>query len=84
VTEEGIRIEEFQLNGDVLVAKVKEVVHGGQVRRIVIKTEEGKTLIDIPLTMGVLGALLLPQLAALGTIAAMVGRCTLLVEREEE
>ena len=84
MTEEGIRIEEFQLNGDVLVAKVKEVVHGGQVRRIVIKTEEGKTLIDIPLTMGVLGALLLPQLAALGTIAAMVGRCTLLVEREEE
>ncbi|MCU0610517.1 MAG: DUF4342 domain-containing protein [Candidatus Eisenbacteria bacterium] len=82
--EEKTRIEEFQLNGDMLVAKVKEVVHGGKIRRIVIKTDEGKTLVDIPLTMGVLGALLLPQLAALGAIAAMVGRCTLIVERADE
>ncbi len=84
MVEEKTRIEEFQLNGDMLVAKVKEVVHGGKIRRIVIKTDEGRTLVDIPLTMGVLGALLLPQLAALGAIAEMVGRCTLIVERADE
>jgi hypothetical protein len=81
--EEKVRTEEYQVTGDTLVAKVKELVHEGNVRRITIRNEEGKDLIEIPLTWGVVGALLLPVLAAIGAIAALVTDCTIVVEKTE-
>ncbi len=84
MSTEQIRTEEYQIDGDQLVAKVKELVHEGQIRRITIKNEEGKTLIEIPLTLGLVGALLLPVWAALGAIAALVTDCTIVVEKLEE
>jgi len=75
--------EEIHVTGDMLVAKVKEILHEGNVRRIIIKNEEGRTLIDIPLTVGVVGALLAPQLAAIGALAALVVKGSIVVERTE-
>lgn len=82
--EEKVRTEEYAVSGDRLVAKVKELVHEGNIRRIVIKNEEGKTLIEIPLTLGVVGAVVLPVWAAVGAIAALVTDCSILVEKVEE
>jgi len=84
MSEERVRTEEFQVSGDALVAKIKELVHEGNVRHIAIKNEDGRTLVDIPLTLGVVGTLLAPQLAAIGAIAALVADCTILVEKEAE
>ena len=78
------RSEEFQLSGDTLIAKIKEVIRAGNVRRIVIKNEEGRVLIDIPLTLGVVGTLLAPQLAAIGAIAALVLKGSIVIEKEVE
>jgi hypothetical protein len=83
-TESKTRTEEFQVSGDKLVAKIKEIVHEGNIRRIAIKNEAGRVLIDIPLTLGVVGALLAPQLAAIGAIAALVAQCTIVVEKEAQ
>jgi hypothetical protein len=77
------RMEEFRVKGEELLAKVKELVREGNVRRIIIENEQGKTLIEIPMTIGVVGALLLPVLAAIGAIAAVVTNCTIRVERRE-
>ena len=84
MSEEKAWTEEIQTTGEELVAKVKELVHEGNIRRIIIKNEEGKTLIEIPLTLGVVGAVLLPVLAAVGAIAALVADCTIVVEKVEE
>lgn len=73
--------EEIKIRGEELLAKVKELVHEGNVRRLIIKNEEGTTLIEVPLTMGVIGAVLLPVWAAIGAIAALATDCTILVER---
>jgi Domain of unknown function (DUF4342) len=73
--------EELATTGDDLVARISELVQEGNVRRVII-THEGRTLLELPLTVGVLGALLAPQLAALGALAALLGRCTLTIERE--
>ena len=81
MSEENVRTEEFRIDGDRLVGKVKELVRKGNVRRIVIKNNEGHPLIDIPLTWGVVGSLVAPHLAALGAIAALIGQATIVVER---
>jgi len=78
------RSEEFQFSGDSLLAKIKEIIHQGNVRRVIIKNEEGRPLVDIPLTIGVVGTLLAPQLAAIGAIAALVLRGTIVIEKESE
>jgi hypothetical protein len=78
---ENQKQEEFRLNGDELLAKVKQLINEGNVRRIIIKNKEGNTLIEIPLTVGIVGALLAPVLVAVGAIAAVVTECTLVVER---
>ena len=85
MTEQGDKSgwDEFQVKGEELIAKVKELIREGNVRRIVIDNEEGKTLIEIPLTIGVVGALFLPVFAAVGAIAAMVTNCTIRVQRKE-
>ena len=79
---EAQRTQEFQLNGDEVVAKVKELIHEGNIRRITIKNEDGRTMLEVPLTLGLIGAALLPVFAAIGAAAALATRCTIVVERD--
>ncbi|HWP61132.1 MAG TPA: DUF4342 domain-containing protein, partial [Candidatus Paceibacterota bacterium] len=65
-----------------LVTKIKELIHEGNIRRIIIKNETGATVMEIPLTFGVVGVLLVPTLAAVGAIAALVSKCTIVVEKK--
>ncbi len=76
--------ETVVVKGDDLLAKVKEIVHQGNVRRIIISNEEGQRLIEVPLTVGVVGALLLPAWAAVGAIAAVVANAKIEIERVAE
>ena len=76
--------EEFHVNGEELIAKIKELIHAGNIRRIVIKNKDGKVLIEFPLTFGVVGAVLAPTLAAVGAIAALIGEATVIVEKKDE
>ncbi|OGK17448.1 hypothetical protein A2799_03275 [Candidatus Roizmanbacteria bacterium RIFCSPHIGHO2_01_FULL_39_24] len=73
--------ETFEIRGEELVKKVKELIREGNVRRITILDKKGKEIIVVPLTVGVVGALLAPPLAAIGAIAALVTECTIRVER---
>jgi hypothetical protein len=84
MAEEKTRIEEYKVTGDELVHKVKEIVHEGNIRKISIKTEGGKTLLEFPVTVGVVGVVLLPLWAALGAAAALITDCTIAVEKVEE
>ena len=79
-----VKKEEFTVNGEELLGKVKQVIKEGNVRRISVKNKDGKTIIELPLTIGVVGAALAPILAAVGAIAALVTECTIVVERDEE
>lgn len=83
MADERVRKEEFRVRGDAVIAKIKEILHEGNVRRITIKNEEGNTLIEIPLTIGVVGAILLPVWAAIGAIAALAANLTIVVEKIE-
>ena len=76
--------ERHRVSGDKVIAKIKELLHEGNIRHVVIKNEEGRTLIEFPVSMGLAGALLLPVWAAVGAIAAVVADCTIEVERETE
>lgn len=80
--KEATRKEEFSVSGDKLVAEIKRLVNEGNIRRISIKQGD-KTLIEIPLTLGVIGIALLPVWAAIGAIAALVTECTIVVEKVE-
>lgn len=83
MTNERVRTEEFRVDGEKLIAKIKEVIHEGNIRRISIKDKEGKTVMEIPVTIGVVGILLAPQLAAIGAIAALLTEATVVVEKAE-
>ncbi len=74
--------ETYTINGDKLIAKVKELIKEGNIRKITIKDKDDKTLAVFPLTIGVVGAVLAPVLAAVGAIAALVSECTITVEKE--
>ena len=74
--------EAFKVTGENLLKKVKELIQEGNVRRIIIK-KGGKTIIEFPLTVGVVGAVIAPVLAAIGAIAALIGECTISVERDK-
>jgi prepilin-type N-terminal cleavage/methylation domain-containing protein len=76
-------VEEFQVMGSNLVDKVKELIHEGNVQRIIIKNEQGFTLMEIPVTLAAIGLIAAPILAAVGAIAGIVTKCTLVVERRE-
>lgn len=76
------RLEEFKVRGEEMIAKVKELVREGNIRRIVIANADGETLVEFPVTLGVVGAVLLPVWAAIGAIAAVVTDCTIKVERK--
>lgn len=75
--------EEFTVSSDDLIEKVKQLLHEGKITRIIVKDDKGKTLLEIPATVGVIGAVLAPWLAALGVIAAFATNCRIVVERKE-
>ena len=75
---------EFKVKGEDLLKKIKELIHEGNVRRIIIKNDEGKTFIEIPVTFGVIGAVLLPVFAAVGAIAALATNFTIEIIRKDE
>lgn len=83
MSEEKVRTEEFRVNGEELLGKIKDLVHQGNIRRIIIKNKEGTTVLEIPLTFGVVGALLVPSLAAVGAIAALLTEATVVVEKTD-
>ena len=76
-------VEEVQVAGAQLVEKVKELIHEGNVQRVVIKNEQGHTMVEIPVTFAAIGVIAAPVLAAVGAIAGIVTKCTLVVERKE-
>jgi hypothetical protein len=78
----NVRTEEFHVNGEELLSKIKNLVHEGNIRKIIIKDKDGKVLIEFPLTIGVVGLVLAPTLAAVGAIAALVTEATIVVEKE--
>jgi CBS domain-containing protein len=78
-----VKTEEFTVSSDDLVKTVKKLIHEGNVRRIIIKDEKGKILLDLPATVGVIGAVIAPWLAALGVIGAIATNCTIVVERRK-
>jgi len=80
---ENFRTEEFKVEGEKVLAKIKELIHEGNIRKVIIKDKDGKTLMEIPVTFGVVGVLLAPQLAAIGAIAALLTEATIVVEKNE-
>jgi hypothetical protein len=76
-------VNEFKISGENLLKKVKELIEEGNVRKITIKDKTGKEVVTFPLTIGVVGTVLAPVLAAVGALAALIGECTITVEREE-
>ena len=79
--DENKTYEEFKIKGEDLLSKFKQLIAEGNVRRIIIKDKDNKTIIEVPLTIGVVGIVLAPAVAAVGTIAALVTECTIIVER---
>lgn len=78
----GYSIEELQVMGEQLLSRIKELVHEGNVRRIIIK-QEGTTILEIPLTVGIAGVLLAPVWAAIGVLGALLAQCSIEVVRSE-
>jgi hypothetical protein len=76
-------VDEIEVDSDELVRKVKEIFHEGNVTKVIVENEQGKTLLEIPATVGVVGALFAPWLAALGAIAAIATHCKIRTERRE-
>ena len=82
MTEAKSKREEFKVNGDEIVKKIKELIKEGNVRRIIIKNEKDEILVEIPLTIAVVGTFFAPVLAAVGALAALMTNCTIVVERK--
>ena len=76
-------VEEFEVKSDELVQKTKEIINEGNVNKIIVEDENGKILLEIPITVGVVGIILAPWIAALGAIAAIATQCKIRVERRE-
>ena len=81
---EKARTEEFKLSGGDILNKIKDLIHEGNIRRIILKDETGKTFLEIPLTVGLVGAAFAPVLAAIGAIAALVSKMTIVVEKVDK
>ena len=81
---QGTPTEEHRVPGDQLLKKVREIIKEGNVRRISIRNEEGRTLIEVPLALGLVGAFLAPTFAAIGAVAALVTSCSIIVERSDD
>jgi hypothetical protein len=80
---EKVTSEEYSVSSDNLIERVKELLHEGNVTRIILKNEKGQILLEIPATVGVIGVVLAPWLAALGAIAALATNCKIVVQRRE-
>ena len=78
----AMKTEEFKVSSDDLVKTVKKLLHEGNIRRIIIKDEKGKALLEIPVTIGVIGTIIAPWFAALGVVGAMATNCTIVVEKK--
>lgn len=76
--------EEFRVSGEELLGKVKELIKAGTARRLIIKNEQDETILEIPLAVGAVGALIAPMLAAVGAVAALVTKCSIVVVKKEE
>jgi len=83
-TQDRTRTEEFKVEGGKVLDMIKDLIHQGNIRRIILKNESGKTLIEIPLTLGLVGAALLPIFAAVGALAAVVTRMVIVVEKVDQ
>jgi hypothetical protein len=75
--------EEFSVSGEEMIAKVKQLIKEGHARRIIIKNEEGNSIVELPLTIGAVGALIAPTLAVVGTLAALLTKCTIVVIKKQ-
>ena len=84
MAEEQVQSEEHRITGERLVDAVKELVHQGNIRRIIVKNEQGQTLIEVPLALGVVGAFLAPVWVALGAIGALAAQYRVVVEKVKE
>jgi len=84
MSEERVQTSEFRVRGENLLGRIKEIVHEGNVRRIIIKNDEGRVLLEIPLTIGVVGAVLAPVWAAIGAVAALAADLRIVVEKVEK
>jgi len=83
MSEPRVQTERHRVSGERLLAKIRELVHQGNIRRIIIQNTDGHTIIEIPLTLGVVGALLLPVWVAIGAIAALAADYQIMVEKVE-
>ena len=81
--DQASRTQEFSVTGEQVVEFLKKILHEGNIRRVVLKDESGKTLLEIPVTIGVVGMILLPVWAAVGAAAALVAKMTIVIERTE-
>jgi hypothetical protein len=77
------QVEEFRIKGEELLGRIRELIREGNVRRVTIKNSDDKTMLEIPLTIGVVGALIAPVAAAIGAVAALVTECTVTITRED-
>jgi hypothetical protein len=84
MSDKKTRMEEFRVTGFEILEKIKEIIREGNARRIIFKTEEGKTFMEIPLTVGIVGTLIAPVWAAIGAVAALASNLTIVVEKEEK
>jgi len=76
------KTEEFKISGDELIAKIRGIIKEGNARRIIIKNEKDETILELPLTIGAVGVIVAPALAAVGALAALVTKCTIIVEKK--
>ena len=77
------KVEELKVKGEDLLKKVKELIHEGNIRRIIIKTDEGETYFEIPLTFGVVGMVIAPVLVAVGAVAALASNFTIEIVKKD-
>lgn len=78
------KTNEFKLDGGEVVDKIKEIIREGNARKIIIKNEAGKTVMELPLTVSVVGAVIAPMVAAVGAAAALMSSCTIIVEKQDD
>jgi hypothetical protein len=83
MSEFKFHTEEFKVEGEKLLGKIKELIHEGNIRRVIIKDREGKPVMEIPMSLGVMGVLIAPQLAAIGAIAALLTEATIVIEKAD-
>ena len=79
--DDNKRTEEFSINGEDLIAKIKDIIKQGNAKKIIIKGKDGNEILSFPVTIGVAGIVLAPVFAAIGAIAALATECTIVVER---